>query len=168
VPSSRDAALRNVTAVASGADIGAKVALRYVARAGLLPELSRQTYDSFPKALREAVLNSLDADATRVDIDFSQIEVSRQMTVVDDGVGMSMPDFCVSDRSPCSSTPRRRRSRRNEPGVPAAPEHGSNTRGTSGAMTGAPDSTRWLPALQKSSRTTGHESTTSHASPSRT
>ena len=38
--------------------LGGRVALRYVARAGLLPELSRQTYDSFPKALREAVLNS--------------------------------------------------------------------------------------------------------------
>jgi hypothetical protein len=34
------------------------VSLRYVARAGLLPELSRQTYDSFPKAMREAVLDA--------------------------------------------------------------------------------------------------------------
>jgi hypothetical protein len=75
-------------------DLGATVALRYVARAGLLPELSRQTYDSFPKALREAVLNALDAESTRVDIDFSQVENTRQMTVCDDGVGMSLPDFC--------------------------------------------------------------------------
>jgi hypothetical protein len=30
-------------------------------------ELSRQTCDSFPKAIREAVLNALDAEASRVD-----------------------------------------------------------------------------------------------------
>jgi Histidine kinase-, DNA gyrase B-, and HSP90-like ATPase len=70
------------------------VALHYVARAGLLPELSRQTYDSFPKALREAVLNALDADATRVDIDFSRIESDRELDVLDDGSGMTMRDFC--------------------------------------------------------------------------
>ena len=74
--------------------LGGRVALRYVARAGLLPELSRQTYDSFPKALREAVLNSLDADATRVDIDLSRVESHRELSVVDDGAGMSMPEFC--------------------------------------------------------------------------
>ena len=45
----------------------------YVARAGLLPELSRQTYDSIWKALREAVLNSVDAEATRIDLDFSHL-----------------------------------------------------------------------------------------------
>ena len=94
MPSSRSAARREVSSVGETGEIGASVALRYVARAGLLPELSRQTYDSFPKALREAVLNALDAEATRVDIDFSQVETSRQMTVVDDGVGMSMRDFC--------------------------------------------------------------------------
>lgn len=94
MPSKPDTALRDVSSVERPSDIGASVALRYVARAGLLPELSRQTYDSFPKALREAVLNALDAEATRVDIDFSKVELSRQMTVIDDGVGMSMVDFC--------------------------------------------------------------------------
>ena len=76
------------------ASAGGKVALQYVARAGLLPELSRQTYDSFPKAMREAVLNALDADASRVDIDFSQVDSRREVIVSDDGVGMSLKDFC--------------------------------------------------------------------------
>src|SRR5438874_1532006 len=93
---STNSLLRDSSARPQGDGVGATVALRYIARAGLLPELSRQTYDSFPKALREAVLNALDADATRVDIDFSQVEDSRQITVTDDGVGMSMPDFCDS------------------------------------------------------------------------
>ena len=61
-----------VDASASG-EPGSRVALRYVARAGLLPELSRQTYDSFAKALREAILNSYDAGATRIDVDLSRI-----------------------------------------------------------------------------------------------
>lgn len=77
-----------------GDTIGGNVALHYVARAGLLPELSRQTYDSFPKALREAVLNALDAEATRVDIDFSRVESDRELDVVDDGAGMTMREFC--------------------------------------------------------------------------
>jgi len=94
VASSHDVALREVSTVSEISQLSGTVALRYVARAGLLPELSRQTYDSFPKALREAVLNAMDAEATRIDIDFSQVETSRQITVADDGFGMSMPDFC--------------------------------------------------------------------------
>jgi hypothetical protein len=70
------------------------VELRYVARAGLLPELSRQTYDSFYKALRETVLNSVDAGATRVDIDLSQVSTNLELLVADDGVGMSRDEFC--------------------------------------------------------------------------
>jgi hypothetical protein len=93
MPNEAEATLRDVSPL-TDVEVGASVALRYVARAGLLPELSRQTYDSFPKALREAVLNALDAEATRVDIDFSRVEYSRQITVTDDGVGMSLPDFC--------------------------------------------------------------------------
>lgn len=93
MPSSPDSALREVETAASET-VGGTVALQYVARAGLLPELSRQTYDSFPKAMREAVLNALDADATRVDLDFSHVETSRQVIVSDDGVGMSIKDFC--------------------------------------------------------------------------
>jgi Histidine kinase-, DNA gyrase B-, and HSP90-like ATPase len=91
--SSRDRALREIDGAATDMT-GGSVALQYVARAGLLPELSRQTYDSFPKAMREAVLNAFDAEATRVDIDFSHVETSRQVVVSDDGVGMSMKDFC--------------------------------------------------------------------------
>jgi hypothetical protein len=74
--------------------LGAAVELRYVARAGLLPELSRQTYDSLYKALREAVLNAIDADATRIELDFSRVDVARELVVADDGVGMTTPEFC--------------------------------------------------------------------------
>lgn len=73
--------------------IGGQVALRYVARAGLLPELSRQTYDSFAKALREAVLNSSDAAATRIDVDLSRIGSDAVLSVEDDGHGMTIKDF---------------------------------------------------------------------------
>lgn len=92
--SSSKAMLRQVGPAEGGTGTGGTVALRYVARAGLLPELSRQTYDSFPKAIREAVLNALDAEATRVDIDFASVVDKRQMSVADDGVGMSLADFC--------------------------------------------------------------------------
>jgi hypothetical protein len=94
MPSSRDNALRKIPSVTNAGTVGGTVALQYVARAGLLPELSRQTYDSFPKAMREAVLNALDADASRVDVDFSHVESTRQVVVSDDGIGMSMKDFC--------------------------------------------------------------------------
>src|SRR4051794_4599709 len=94
MPRSSEGALRKVVASDAADEIHGSVALRYVARAGLLPELSRQTYDSFPKAVREAVLNSLDARASRVDLDFSQIESQRRLTVADNGVGMSLRDFC--------------------------------------------------------------------------
>jgi hypothetical protein len=93
VAGSAAASRPEVELVAPNEALGGSVALRYVARAGLLPELSRQTYDSFPKALREAVLNALDAEATRVDIDFSRVEGDRQLEVIDDGVGMSMREF---------------------------------------------------------------------------
>ena len=73
-----DAALQSIDESDAGA-LGGSVALRYVARAGLLPELSRQTYDSFPKALREAVLNALDAEASRVDIDLSRTASHRRV-----------------------------------------------------------------------------------------
>jgi hypothetical protein len=74
--------------------VGGSVQLRYVARAGLLPELSRQTYDSLWKAVREAVLNAVDASATRVDLDLSGVAQRRELVVSDDGVGMSMNEFC--------------------------------------------------------------------------
>ncbi len=71
---------------------GNKIDLRYVARTGLLPELTRQTYDSFPKAIREAVLNALDAGAERVEIDFSRAH-DGEMVVADDGAGMTIREF---------------------------------------------------------------------------
>jgi hypothetical protein len=67
--------------------------LRYSARAGLLPELSRQTYDAFYKALREVALNSLDAGARTVTIDFSQVATSGDIVVSDDGSGMSIDEI---------------------------------------------------------------------------
>jgi Histidine kinase-, DNA gyrase B-, and HSP90-like ATPase len=70
------------------------VELRYVARAGLLPELSRQTYDTFYKALREAVLNAIDAEATVIDLDFREVATRCELLVADDGVGMSTREFC--------------------------------------------------------------------------
>jgi Histidine kinase-, DNA gyrase B-, and HSP90-like ATPase len=75
-------------------NVGGTVELHYVARAGLLPELGRQTYDSLYKALREAVLNAVDARASRVDLDFSQIAARREIIVRDDGGGMSTREFC--------------------------------------------------------------------------
>lgn len=67
--------------------------LKYSAKAGLLPELSRQTYDSLYKALREVVLNSLDADARTVILDFSKVSTDRELVISDDGVGMTLADL---------------------------------------------------------------------------
>jgi hypothetical protein len=74
--------------------VGGSVQLRYVARAGLLPELSRQTYDSLWKAVREAVLNAVDAQASRIDLDLSRVTSHGEMSVADDGIGMSTKEFC--------------------------------------------------------------------------
>lgn len=78
--------------------------LHYVARAGLLSELSRQTYDSLYKALRETILNAVDADATRVDVDLSRVGSHREMVVLDDGVGMSLGEFTAHFMSLGGST----------------------------------------------------------------
>jgi hypothetical protein len=67
--------------------------LRYVARAGLLPELSRQTYDSLDKALREAILNSVDARARDVVLDLRHVRDRGIMVLRDDGVGMSLSEI---------------------------------------------------------------------------
>src|SRR3954454_22885626 len=64
--------------------------LRYVARAGLLPELTRQTYDSLYKALREGILNGVDAGASRVVVDVAAVESERSLEISDDGVGMTL------------------------------------------------------------------------------
>jgi hypothetical protein len=74
-------------------EVRTAVPLKYVARAGLLPELTRQTYDSLYKALREAILNSVDAGANRIIVDFSNVQGERTLEIADDGVGMSMNEL---------------------------------------------------------------------------
>jgi hypothetical protein len=69
---------------------GSAVSLRYVARAGLVRELSAQTYDAFWKALREAILNAIDADASRVDIYLPEQGNAIEVIVEDDGSGMDL------------------------------------------------------------------------------
>jgi hypothetical protein len=70
------------------------VPLRYNARAGLLNEVSRQTYDVLYKSLREAILNGSDAGASRVEVDLSNIKSHGSLSVHDDGHGMSLDEFC--------------------------------------------------------------------------
>src|SRR5258705_7628714 len=77
----------------AGAEEVSSVELRYVARAGLLPELTRQTYDSLYKALREVILNSVDAGASRVIIDLSAVETERALEITDDGTGMTLGEL---------------------------------------------------------------------------
>lgn len=64
--------------------------LHYTARAGLLAELSRQTYDSLYKALREAILNGIDAGATHVRLDFGRDVEGDELMLADDGEGMDL------------------------------------------------------------------------------
>lgn len=66
------------------------VSLRYVARAGLIRELSAQTYDAFWKAVRESVLNSIDAEASRIDIYLPESPSGSELRIVDNGVGMDL------------------------------------------------------------------------------
>src|SRR4051794_11114991 len=80
---------------ASNSEVGRSVQLQYVPRAGLLPELSHQTYDAFYKALREAVLNGLDAGAREVVVDLTSAS-SGTLVVEDDGHGMTLDDFRTS------------------------------------------------------------------------
>ena len=53
--------------------------------------LSASTYESFPRALRELVSNSYDADATQVDIHLSQKD--KLLSVTDNGSGMTPDEF---------------------------------------------------------------------------
>lgn len=53
--------------------------------------LSASTYESFPRALRELVSNSYDADATQVDIVLP--EKDNALTVTDNGSGMTPDEF---------------------------------------------------------------------------
>ncbi len=53
--------------------------------------LSESTYDSFPNALKEIIINSYDADASQVNID---IDLKKEIiTIEDNGWGMNEPDF---------------------------------------------------------------------------
>jgi hypothetical protein len=61
-----------------------------VARAGLVRELSAQTYDAFWKALREAILNAIDAEASRVDVYLPDHAGTNEVIVEDDGTGMDL------------------------------------------------------------------------------
>jgi Histidine kinase-, DNA gyrase B-, and HSP90-like ATPase len=74
-------------------DLANVVPLRYVARAGLLPELTRQTYDSLYKALREVILNSVDAGATEVVVELSRVESDGILEIADDGEGMTLDEL---------------------------------------------------------------------------
>lgn len=69
------------------------VPLKYVARAGLLPELTRQTYDSLYKALREVILNSVDAEASQVIVDLSGVETEGRLEITDNGAGMTLREL---------------------------------------------------------------------------
>ena len=53
--------------------------------------LSASTYESFPRALREIVSNSYDADATHVEIELSTKD--RPLAVTDNGSGMTPEEF---------------------------------------------------------------------------
>src|SRR3954452_17559307 len=64
--------------------------LHYTARAGLLSELSRQTYDSLYKALRESILNGIDAGATEVDLDLGDLVAADEISLTDNGEGMDL------------------------------------------------------------------------------
>ena len=82
-----------IEAAASHPDVGERLhPLQYTARASLLAELSRQTYDSFSKALREAVLNGIDAGAETVRIDLAP-DCGAEIVVEDDGHGMDAADL---------------------------------------------------------------------------
>ena len=109
--------------------------------------------------------------------------------VSDDGVGMSMKDFCEqfmslggsskfgdgsgsaasgSGRWRCCSTPRPRRSRRSARAARPSRVRASSTHGPSTARTAARGSTRWLPAPPRSSSTTARLTITSRGSLLRT
>ncbi len=61
----------------------------FKARAELIQTLSSSLYENAYYVLDELVSNSYDADATKVDIDFSQA----RLTIRDDGVGMDRKDL---------------------------------------------------------------------------
>jgi hypothetical protein len=78
------------TALSAEAGSSNRNTLHYTARAGLLSELSRQTYDSLYKALRESILNGIDAGAERVDLDLGDRVDRDEISLTDDGEGMDL------------------------------------------------------------------------------
>jgi hypothetical protein len=73
-----------------GASDEGLLTLHYTARAGLLSELSRQTYDSLYKAIREAILNGIDAGATAIHVDLGLDPDEDELVLADDGEGMDL------------------------------------------------------------------------------
>jgi len=61
-------------------------------RVGLVPDLSKQNYDTLSKQIREAVTNSLDARASKVDI-FLNLKGTPNIIIVDNGEGMKEEEF---------------------------------------------------------------------------
>src|SRR4029077_8074190 len=45
------------------------------------------------KALREVILNSVDAGASRVVVDLSAVETDGSLEITDDGIGMTLADL---------------------------------------------------------------------------
>ena len=74
------------------ADASRSIDIRVVARTGILPEITRQTYESLAKALREAVMNAIDAGASEVHIDLCRV-AEGVLRIVDDGSGMALDDL---------------------------------------------------------------------------
>jgi hypothetical protein len=88
--SSRSFAVAERTALPSTDSQSNGNTLHYTARAGLLSELSRQTYDSLYKALRESILNGIDAGATQVDLDLGNLVAADEISLTDNGEGMDL------------------------------------------------------------------------------
>ena len=68
------------------------IGLRVTPRLGILPEITRQTYESLAKAVREAIMNSIDAGSSVVHVDLSRCDEGI-LRVVDDGDGMDFASF---------------------------------------------------------------------------
>lgn len=63
-------------------------------KAGLITEISSQTYESLEKQFREVISNALDAKATRVEITVKPSQAgSGKIIIMDDGEGMSEDDL---------------------------------------------------------------------------
>lgn len=72
-------------------------ALHMGVRMALIPQISRQNYDTLAKQLREVIANAMDAKASRINIEVRQIGASSnyktQLIIEDDGYGMTVDEF---------------------------------------------------------------------------